>query len=147
MRVEDIDSLPDGMLKEQIKAKTKGPTGRSSKRNDFEHELQKEACKYMKLKYPKLKRRFFAIPNGGARNPVTGAKLKAEGVLAGVWDLFLAVPKGSYGGCWIETKWGNNTLTDTQKAFRKANKDYYYFFVYRDIDTFIEKIAYYLEGI
>src|SRR5690606_12582346 len=35
----------------------------------------------------------FAIPNGGARNPVTGATLKAEGVRRGVPDLFLAVPR------------------------------------------------------
>lgn len=34
----------------------------------------------------------FAIPNGGARHPATGAKLKAEGVRPGVPDVMLAVP-------------------------------------------------------
>lgn len=36
---------------------------------------------------------FHAIPNGGARDKVTAAKLKAEGVKAGVLDTFLPVPK------------------------------------------------------
>lgn len=33
--------------------------------------------------------RIFAIPNGEARSRTTGAKLKAEGVSAGVPDLFI----------------------------------------------------------
>lgn len=35
----------------------------------------------------------FAIPDGGRRDAVTGAHLKAEGVRAGVPDMFLAVPR------------------------------------------------------
>lgn len=32
---------------------------------------------------------FFAVPNGGWRNPVVAAKLKAEGVRSGVSDLII----------------------------------------------------------
>lgn len=35
----------------------------------------------------------FAIPNGGARHIVTARKLKAEGVTAGVPDIFCALPR------------------------------------------------------
>lgn len=46
----------------------------------------------------------FAIPNGGVRNIVTATKLKAEGVRAGIPDLFLAVPRGESHGMFIEMK-------------------------------------------
>lgn len=46
----------------------------------------------------------FAIPNGGDRNILVAAKLKAEGVRAGVPDLFLAVPRGRYHGMFVELK-------------------------------------------
>lgn len=46
----------------------------------------------------------FAIPNGGERNVIVASRLKAEGVRAGVPDLFLAVPHGNLGGLFIEMK-------------------------------------------
>ena len=46
----------------------------------------------------------FAVPNGGARSIRTGQRLKAEGVLAGVPDIFLAAPRGSSHGMFIEMK-------------------------------------------
>ena len=45
-----------------------------------------------------------AIPNGGMRSKATAGKLKAEGVRAGVPDLFLPVPCGLAHGLWIELK-------------------------------------------
>jgi hypothetical protein len=45
-----------------------------------------------------------AIPNGGRRDAVTGGKLKAEGVKAGVPDLCLPVAKSGYHGLYIEPK-------------------------------------------
>lgn len=45
-----------------------------------------------------------AIPNGGARSGATGAKLKAEGVKAGVSDYLLALPYMGRAGLWLELK-------------------------------------------
>ena len=46
----------------------------------------------------------FAIPNGGKRSLRVGAKLKLEGVRAGVPDLMLPVARGGYHGLFIEMK-------------------------------------------
>ncbi len=70
----------------------------------LEHAEQCALLKWWRLQYPAKSRLLFAIPNGGARNAITGAMLKAEGVLAGVPDLFLAVPAGGRHGLFIELK-------------------------------------------
>lgn len=64
-----------------------------------------------------------AIPNGGDRNTAVAGRLKAEGVKAGVWDVFIPVAKGPYHGCYIEfkkpkrRKEHHGGLTDEQWAF------------------------------
>ncbi len=58
-----------------------------------------------------------AIPNGGRRGEVEAAILKAEGVKAGVSDLFLAIPMGAFHGLWIEMKIKPNKVTDSQVAW------------------------------
>jgi hypothetical protein len=62
-----------------------------------EHEEQREFVQWVRQTYPGV--RIFAIPNGGARSRTTGAKLKAEGVSAGVPDLYIPAWR-----CWVEMK-------------------------------------------
>ena len=78
--------------------------------------------------YPELKLAF-AIPNGGLRDKVTAARLKAEGAKAGVWDIFLPVPRGRWHGLFIEMKVGNNVLTTPQTDFISKLADNYAFMV------------------
>jgi len=49
-------------------------------------------------------RMLLAVPNGGHRNKITAARLKAEGVRAGAPDIVLPVPSGIYASLWIELK-------------------------------------------
>ena len=49
------------------------------------------------LRLPEL-RLLFAVPNGGHRHRAVAARLKDEGVKAGVPDLFLPVPRGAFHG-------------------------------------------------
>lgn len=64
-------------------------------------------------KHPELEL-LFHIPNGGMRNKAVAGQLKAEGVKAGVPDLFLPVPRGGYHGLFIELKVGKNKTTAHQ---------------------------------
>lgn len=59
----------------------------------------------------------FAIANGGHRHPAVAAMLKAEGVKAGVPDIFLAVARGRWHGLFVEMKVGRNRPTSEQAAW------------------------------
>lgn len=48
--------------------------------------------------------RFYAIPNGGKRNLLEAVKLKRMGMSAGVPDLCIPIPSGSYHGLYLELK-------------------------------------------
>lgn len=67
-------------------------------------------------RYPELKW-LYHCPNGGSRNRNEAVKFKQMGVRAGVSDLCLPYPKGMYCGLYIEMKYGDNRLQDTQKEF------------------------------
>ena len=60
----------------------------------------------------------FAVPNGGARDVITGARMKQEGQRAGVADLLLPVARGGYHGLAIEMKrkFGDSLRSKTQTA-------------------------------
>ena len=77
-----------------------------------EHEEQRELVKWFRQSFDGV--RIFAIPNGGARSITTAAKLKVEGVSAGVPDLY--VPEWKL---WIEMKRTKGGVVD------KAQKDWH----------------------
>lgn len=58
-----------------------------------------------------------AIPNGGKRDPVTAARMKAEGVRAGVPDLCLSCPRGGFHALYIEMKVGRNRPSPEQQEW------------------------------
>ena len=87
-------------------------------RMDKEHQEQvvfMQWCQLQAKKYPELDL-MFAIPNGGQRFATTAAKLKKEGVKAGIPDLHLPVARGGYHSLFIEMKVKPNHATPKQKA-------------------------------
>ena len=85
-----------------------------------EHQEQVALISWFRLQYPGLV--IFAIPNGGVRTIGTAKKLKAEGVLAGVSDLFLMFPCKAYHGMFIEMKTKIGKVSASQKAFQSIAK-------------------------
>lgn len=82
-----------------------------------EHQEQVKLVNWFRLQYPKFAYCLFAIPNGGKRDIRTALKLKNEGVVAGVPDLFLMIPKAGWHGMFIEMKTEKGRLTESQKNF------------------------------
>lgn len=78
--------------------------GRVRKIIPSEHAEQAALFDWWNLQHADRRELLFAIPNGGARTAITGARLKAEGVRKGIPDVFLALPCGGHAGLWIEMK-------------------------------------------
>ena len=101
-------------------------TNRDKVMKNEEHKLQVACVKWFRYQYPDYAKRLFAIPNGGARNVVTGAMLKAEGVLPGVPDLFLAAARNKFHGLFIEMKAGGNKVSKAQSEMIDVLKNAHY---------------------
>lgn len=116
--------------------------------SDEEHRIQTACVRWFRMKYPHLSPRLFAVPNGGRRDGITGARLKEEGVLAGVADLILLVPNADYHALLIEMKTPKGRQSESQKAWQQevcAEGEYKYV-VCRSLDDFIREVDVYLTN-
>lgn len=115
---------------------------------DEEHRIQCACVRWFNYQYPKLRGRLFAVPNGGRRDATTAAKLKAEGVVAGVADLILLKSNRDYGALLIEMKTLKGRQRDSQKAWQNivcADSEYKYV-VCRSFDDFKREVDDYLKN-
>jgi hypothetical protein len=62
----------------------------------------------------------FAVPNGGERNTIVGARMKAEGVKRGVPDYVLPVARGGFHGLAIELKAKGGRVSPEQRQWLDA---------------------------
>jgi len=78
------------------------------------------------------------------RNIKVAAKLKREGVKAGVADLFIALSNGIYNGLFIEVKVGKNRQQPNQKIFeQKVKENGFQYKIVRSIDEMVAVIKEY----
>lgn len=82
-------------------------------RGNPERAIQRQILDWLKVSLPGAI--VFAVPNGGARNKITGAIMKGEGVRAGAPDLILCY-RGKI--AFLEVKAPKGSLSASQKAFR-----------------------------
>lgn len=129
------------LLKE---AEKRAPRGHP---HDEEHRIQCACVRWFRFQHPSLAQCLFAVPNGGRRDRVTGAKLKAEGVIPGVADLLLLVQRGPFGGLCIEMKTHKGYQSPEQKQWQKIVEGQgYRYAVCRSLDDFIRIITDYLNS-
>ena len=100
-----------------------------------EHLLQSACVRYFRYRYPRLALCLIAVPNGGRRDAVTGAKLKAEGVVAG----------GNYHGLCIEMKTPKGRQSEAQRRWQQAVEDMgYKYALVRSTAQFMQEVDGYL---
>lgn len=123
--------------------------GRVRKRpSEVEHRIQQACVRWFNLQYPHLRGRLFAVPNGGRRDVVTGAKLKAEGVVAGVADLILLVTNKAFGALLIEMKKPGGIQSAAQRQWQEivTRGGEYKYVVCRSIYDFMREIRDFLNN-
>ena len=118
-------------------------------RRNEEHCIQAALfkwAKYASAQHPGLKL-MFAIPNGGARDAITGAMLKREGVKPGVPDIFLPLPVGDFHGLFIELKTvkGRPSIQQSEWLINLSNQGYAAVLC-RGFDETIDTISRYVAG-
>lgn len=116
------------------------------KRTHHESKLQQGCIFWFRSQYPKLRKLLFAVPNGGKRWKTESKILLAEGVVPGVSDLILLVPRKEHGALCIEMKYGKNDLSNHQQDFKRDAEKYgNKYIVCRTVDEFIREVTFYLS--
>ena len=116
--------------------------------SDEEHRLQCACVRWFRYVYPDLKEVLFAIPNGGRRDVVTGARLKEEGATAGVSDLILLKSNSAYGALCVEMKTPKGSQSPAQREWQNevenmGNK----YVVCRSFEEFKREITEYIKKV
>jgi hypothetical protein len=126
MRISWEEAIARGFITKS-EAPTQVKTESRAKNKDREGDEQAELIREFERLYPQYADYLFAIPNGGSRrNKFEGYRLKAQGVKAGVSDLFLPIPRGGFHGIWIEFKAAppfDAAVTDSQKEWLAKMKE------------------------
>lgn len=123
-----------------------------------ESHLQQASVNYFRLRYPQYRYNYFSVPNGVATSASQGRILKAEGMVAGVADTLLLVPRQGYHALCIEFK--QDTITykagkahkvrtyqsPEQREFQAAvEAQGYRYEVVRTLEEFISLVGSYLN--
>lgn len=131
------------MTYEELKEKYNSQCQRANPKHE-ESKLQRACVAWFRLQYPEYV--LFAVPNGGYRNAKEAGILKAEGILAGVADLFLMLPVKGYMGMFIEMKYGSGRQSDAQIKFQEnSEKLGYKYVVVNSLEGFMKEINYYIK--
>lgn len=88
----------------------------------LESQTQQACVRWFRYQYPEYAKLLIAVPNGVRTSATQGRILKAEGMLAGVADLLLLLPRNGYGCLCIEMKTPTGRQSDSQKQWQQATE-------------------------
>lgn len=109
-----------------------------------EHLMQAKVVQYVRTFFPEAI--ICSIPNGSGTTAKNRLHLFAEGLLAGMPDLFIAEPRKGFNGLFIEMKTDKGAETQAQKRIRQRLEDNNYLcYVARSDITAINIIEAYLD--
>lgn len=110
-----------------------------------EEYFQESATSLIRFKFPMLN--YFHVPNEGKRTLAGNAKLKRQGLLAGVSDIIILTPNKDYHGLVIELKVKTGRVSDSQKNFlQQCLRNGFYACVVYSLDALKEVLTDYLEN-
>ncbi len=114
-------------------------------RTDEEHLIQVACVRWFNYQYPMLRGCLIAVPNGGRRDAITGARLRDEGVTAGVSDLILFQRRGRSGALLIEMKTEKGRQSTGQRQWQATlEAQGYRYELCRSLDDFRRAVNSYL---
>lgn len=123
-------TTPGGSSSDEVERdwRSSGAIKRKKPRLHVEHESQVvffnriRALAINEPRFAPAVQRTHAIPNGGGRSKAEAGRLKAEGVMKGVSDIFCAMPQGSFHGLYIEMKSPEGRVSDEQDAWLSESR-------------------------
>lgn len=125
------------------------PTASRAPRIDREGLEQAALLAELRVRMPVVADLIYHVPNGGHRVKSVAAKLKAQGVKAGIPDLVLPMARGGYFGLYIEFKAtppNDAAVSASQhERIRKLNDQGYLAMVCRGHFDAMEQIRAYLR--
>jgi hypothetical protein len=116
---------------------------------DREGQEQAALMTELRIRMPEVADLIYHVPNGGHRVKAVAAKLKAQGVKAGIPDLVLPMARGGFFGLYIEFKAtppNDAAISSSQhERIRKLNAQGYLAVVCRGHFDTMEQIRAYLR--
>jgi len=142
-----LDSLIKKALAKQEMIKPSRTKKRNAQPESVEQEKVIKWARDNEKNYPFLWMLHSSL-NGVKLSKTQAGKAKASGMLSGVPDLFLPVPKNGFHGLYIEMKSEKGRIMPSQSRYLKTVSDFgYAAFVCYSADEAIEKIKSYYFGI
>ena len=109
----------DSLIKKALSKQPMINPSRTKKRAQPEAVEQEKVIAWARANernYPYLQLLHCSL-NGVKMTKAQAGRAIAQGMLSGVPDLFLPVPKNGYHGLFIEMKYGSNKVTENQEKF------------------------------